>query len=230
MSNDVPMDDSEYRHTGAHNAFRFDPDPLHTDLLILTNRAEELGYRLLIRDPGFTLTEVQHRLREDGPSAFLEVVQIQEDIFSSSSLPSAEEFVIQRLLRLKPESELIIADPYMFTSSRKNDADIYAASVAKIITPLLSDGTSLHFVADERNSCQAVHDEVTTALTSEVANLKIRTTYSRDFHDRFWIADRTRGVILGTSLNKIGSKIFFIDKLSSRDVTAVLQEVDLLLN
>lgn len=224
------MDVSEYRHTGSNNAFRFVPDPIHKDVIALADYAGELDYKLVTVVPGYTLPEIQRRLREEGPSAFLDIVQLQEDIYSSSSVPNVEEFVIERLLRLKPESELIITDPYMFTSSRKKDADIYAASVAKIITPLLSDGTSLLFVADEKNSCQTVHDEVTTALTSEVPNLKIRTTYSRDFHDRFWIADRTRGVILGTSLNKIGSKIFFIDRLSSHDVTAVLQEIDLLLN
>jgi hypothetical protein len=91
-------------------------------------------------------------------------------------------------------------------------------------------GTSLLFVADKKVSCPAVQDEVTMALTAAVPNLKIRTTHSGDFHDRFWIADRTRGVILGTSLNKIGSKIFFIDRPTSSDVTAVLNEIELLLD
>lgn len=49
---------------------------------------------------------------------------------------------------------------------------------------------------------------------------------SNDFHDRFWIADRARGLVIGTSLNKIGSRIFFVDQLSGSDVKAVLAEAD----
>jgi hypothetical protein len=53
----------------------------------------------------------------------------------------------------------------------------------------------------------------------------MKVVRSRSFHDRFWIADRSRGTILGASLNKIGSRIFFIDALSDQDVGAVLSEL-----
>lgn len=47
---------------------------------------------------------------------------------------------------------------------------------------------------------------------------------SNDFHDRFWIADHARGIVVGTSLNQIGSKIFLVDELSKRDINAILDE------
>lgn len=50
-------------------------------------------------------------------------------------------------------------------------------------------------------------------------------TWSKNFHDRFWIADRERGLIIGSSLNKIGSKIFLIDRLSEADVAAIVAEI-----
>lgn len=226
MSDAVLMDEFEYRHTGPRNAFRFDPEPLHEHALSLADCAEKLGYRLLTLDMGYTLTEIQRQLREEGPAAFLRRVQVQEDISPVAPEPSTAEFVLQRLLRLAPASELIITDPYMFTSTRTKDASVYAALVERIIAPILAEGASLHFVTDARVSAPVVQAEVTAALKAVVPDLKIRTSHSGDFHDRFWIADRTRGVILGTSLNKIGNKIFFIDSLASSDVTAVLTELE----
>ena len=49
---------------------------------------------------------------------------------------------------------------------------------------------------------------------------------SKNFYDRFWITDRSRGVIMRTSLYKIDRKFFFTDALSDSDVAAVLREAD----
>jgi hypothetical protein len=73
-------------------------------------------------------------------------------------------------------------------------------------------------------------DTVRTAVLDQLhargQDLDITVVESHDFHDRFWIADRARGLVVGTSLNKIGSRIFFVDELSESDVAAVLAEVD----
>lgn len=134
------MEDFEYRYTGSLDAFRFDPEPLHDDALRLSERAGELGYRLMTLDLGYTLLEVQRELREEGPGAFLRRVQIYEDVSPVAPTPRAEDFVIQRLCRLAPAGELIITDPYIFTSLRTKDAKTYAESVRRIIAPILEEG------------------------------------------------------------------------------------------
>lgn len=48
---------------------------------------------------------------------------------------------------------------------------------------------------------------------------------SEDFHDRFWIVDKSRGVVVGASLNGLGSRLFLIDELKGADVAAILQEL-----
>ena len=63
-------------------------------------------------------------------------------------------------------------------------------------------------------------------LHARARDLDIRIIESNDFHDRFWIADRERGLIIGTSLNQIGTRKFFVDELSQSDVAAVLAEED----
>lgn len=215
------------RHVGAWNSYQFDPPAYHEDVLKICGFAEELGYRFLFRNAGYTLEEVKARLAEQGPSAFLNVVRLQEDISPKAPPPTAEEFLTKRLALLAPESELLIIDPYFFTYARRNDADDYAASVARIVAPLLNEQTHLRLVADPNASHQVVRVAVGAALRAAIPNLEIEVIESRDFHDRFWIADRERGLIVGTSLNKIGSKVFLVDKLSASDVNAVLGELPL---
>ncbi len=212
----------DYRHTGSWNSFRFEPEILHDDLLKLSAHARELGYTLLFRDAGYTLEEVQTTLRERGPSAYLDLGRLREDISPRGSTKTVEEFVGERLAVLAPKSELVITDPYVFTSSRKRDAIDYADSVARIISPLLVDGAALTLVFDARASHDSVKEAVIASLVTLRPSAVINLVESDDFHDRFWIADRARGIILGSSLNKI----FFIDALSKRDVQAVLEELD----
>lgn len=218
-------DEDDIRHEGVWNSFQFDPAPLHDDVLLIADRAEELGYRFLFRDAGYTLEEVQTRLRAEGPSAFLGVVRLQEDISPKAPLPSAEQFLSARLLRLKPESELIITDPYFFTSARRSDAEVYAASVARVVVPLLDGNVSLTVISDRAVGHADVERAVQGALREGGWGLEIRMVYSNEFHDRFWIADRSRGLVMGTSLNKIGGKVFFVDSLTGEDVSAVLLEL-----
>lgn len=44
-----------------------------------------------------------------------------------------------------------------------------------------------------------------------------------DFHDRFWIADRARRVIVGAYEAGLGSKLIRIDDLAATDITSILE-------
>jgi hypothetical protein len=222
----MAAEEDDFRHEGASNSFMFDPDPRHEDILTLADRAEELGYRLLFREAGYSLEEVQSTLHEQGPDAFLGIKRIQEDISPKAPLPTVEQYLAQRLARLAPQSELIITDPYFFPSRPRPSTEAYAASVARLVSPLLVDGVNLTVVVDRPD--QSVLEAVERALKDARPTLNMTVVQSNDFHDRFWIADRTRGAVLGTSLNKIGSRVFFIDSLSDGDVSAIMAELQYL--
>lgn len=208
------------------NAFGFVPNLTYSDLMRIANFAETLGYATKIRDLGYTLEEVQNRLREDGPSAFLRLRRLQEDVSPKAPAKQAIQYVAERLERLAPQDELLITDPYLFSSSARKDIDAYSESVANLIAPLLADGAKLIAIVDKDASHHEVRDAVLYRLSAACVDTDIRVVESKDFHDRFWIADRCRGVIMGTSLYKIGRKIFFMDTLSDSDVAAVLAEAD----
>lgn len=224
---DGSMDASyEVYLSDAQNAFGFVPNLTYSDLTRIANFAAQLGYDTKIRDLGYTLEEVQKRLREDGPSAFLRLTRLQEDVSPTTPAKQAIEYVAERLECLAPQDELLITDPYLFSGSARKDIEAYSQSVADLIAPLLADGARLIAIVDKDASHRKVRDAVLARLVAAGDDTDVRVVESKDFHDRFWIADRCRGVIMGTSLYKIGRKIFFIDSLSNGDVAAVLKEAD----
>lgn len=98
------------------------------------------------------------------------------------------------------------------------------------MSPALRKGQHITAIVSPSGTDAKVRAAVEAELHSRAQDLTISVVESEDFHDRFWIADRARGLIVGTSLNKIGSRIFFVDELSDSDVAAVLAEVDLILH
>lgn len=220
------VDEGRFRHDGDWNSFQFSPPLTHQDALVISARAQDLGYKMLFRRADYSLEEVQAQLEERGPSSFLALTWLQEDISPKASPPTAEQRMADRLAKLAPTNNLIITDPYLFTSARKKDPMVYASSVAAIIEPALSPGLHITAIVDPRNTDPVVRAAVEAELHIRGTDLQITVVESSDFHDRFWIADRKRGLIVGTSLNKIGQRIYFVDELSDADLKAVVYEID----
>jgi len=221
-------DDGEFRHLDAWNSYQFDPPLTHTDALEVDARARELGYRMLFRRADYSIEEIQEQLVDRGPSSFLDIVWLQEDVSPKEPPTSAEQRMAARLQKLAPARELIITDPYLFTGSRKRDSEVYAASVVRMIAPALTEGLRITAVVSPSQNNETVRTAVLEQLHARNQDLDISIVEADDFHDRFWIADRDRGLIIGTSLNKIGSRIFFVDELSQSDVVAVLTELNVI--
>lgn len=219
-------DDGEFRHSGAWNSFQFDPPLTHEHCLELSSHARDLGYRMLFRRADYSLEEVQQRLVDDGPSFFLRRTWLQEDISRKEPPKTAAQRMSDRIRKLAPTDDLIITDPYLFTSARKRDSRDYASAVVGMIAPALTKGLRITAIVSPSQNDDTVRTAVLDQLNAQDRDLHISVIESPDFHDRFWIADRERGLVVGASLNKIGSRIYFVDELSKSDVAAVLTEVD----
>lgn len=223
-------EDGQFRHHGSWNSFQFDPPLTHEDALVLDALAGKLGYRMLFRRTDYSLDEVQAQLVDKGPSSFLDLTSLQEDISPKEPSPAAEQRMADRMRKLAPVNDLIITDPFLFTRSRARDCEAYATSVGKMIAPALAKARHITAVVKPSENDKNVRAAVEAELQARAQGLTISVVESDDFHDRFWIADRARGLVIGTSLNKIGRRIFFVDELNDTDVAAVLAEIDLLLN
>ena len=112
------------------------------------------------------------------------------------------------------DNELIIIDPYIFSSSYEK----YCKLTASILDN--SEAVNIIIVTDERNYKKASADKVLSKI-----HRPMQIKYSRNFHDRFWIADRRKGFYTGTSFTGIGKKISLISMISDEDVTEIVSEL-----
>lgn len=198
------------------------PNLTYGHLLKINEYAKGLGYTVRESRKEYSLSEVKERLRCEGPSAFLRIVPVQEDISPKSPLPSARVFVEERLAKLAPARELIITDPYLFVGDPE-----YAQWLAKLMASVLVEDGHVICVVN-KGMDHEVKKLTEQELIRLMPNVSLKVLRSNNFHDRFWIADRDRGVIVGASLNGIGRKIFFMDNLPSVDVEDVVQEIALI--
>lgn len=209
----------------AEARFEIRPYPTYPDLMRINDLVNELGYRFPFSTKRYSLEDVQEKLRSEGPQAFLRYVLLQEDISPKAPLEGAAAFVAERLARLAPTSDLMIIDPYLFPPRPKLGAEGYAAFLTNLVAPILEPGANLSCVVNSSSNSQ-IEDAVRLGLSELVSGVTMNVQRSDDFHDRFWISDRTRGVVVGASLNGLGSKLFLVDELKASDVAAILEALN----
>ena len=76
-------------------------------------------------------------------------------------------------------------------------------------------------VATHPDRNQSVENAFLRMVNTIKPGLVHRIKYTTAFHDRFWIADKTRGVFVGTSLNGIGKRYSIADYLREEDVREI---------
>jgi len=121
----------------------------------------------------------------------------------------------QYLLEIDSEgNELIIVDPYFFSSEESDYCDLLASILNQ------SKAGKIIVVTDKHNCKQASVNKISNKM-----NKVLEVKYSNCFHDRFWIANRKKGFYTGTSFNGIGKKISLINTLPQDDVKDIIDEL-----
>ncbi|WP_144559774.1 hypothetical protein [Bacillus thuringiensis] len=111
--------------------------------------------------------------------------------------------------------ELIITDPYIFAAKSAYQCDKQIKIITRILRRL--DPKVTIFITDEEKSNKLVEDRI------KFSNKGITIIrYSDEWHDRFWIKNRSEGFVMGTSLNGIGSKISSINELNNEDINMLI--------
>lgn len=220
---DEDLEDSIMDYADAR--FEIRPYPTYRDLMRINDLVNELGYKFPFSTKQYSLEDVQEKLRAEGPQAFLRYVRLQEDISPKAPLKGATAFVAERLARLAPTSDLVIVDPYLFPPRPKLGEAEYAAFLAGLVAPILEPGATVTCVVNSASNAR-IEEMTRSCLDALSPGTSLEVQRSDDFHDRFWIADRTRGVVVGVSLNGLGSKLFLVDELKTSDVAAIVEALE----
>ena len=158
--------------------------------------------------------------RKIGMTGFLLSQTISESVIPSGSVPDALDFLALYAAELCATESLTIVDPYFFASIR-------GASINpifdRVIGPILPSIDRLKVVHSARKADNL--PDLSCHIGLSWPHLKFSTEVCEEVHDRFWIADQTQALVIGTSLNSFGSKFCFVERLSNTDVQDLLGEL-----
>lgn len=112
--------------------------------------------------------------------------------------------------------ELIIIDPYFFNS----DKDSYCNLLSSILRN--SNASSIIVIT---NTSSGHYKSTCLNKIQKKINININVKDDKEYHDRFWIANRKKGFLTGTSLNGIGKRIALIDELDDSDTNDIIADL-----
>lgn len=208
----------------AEARFEIRPYPTYGHLKQIDELVTSLGYKFPFSSKQYSLEDVQEKLRSEGPNAFLRIIRAQEDISPKAPFKDARTLVVERLQRLGPTRDLVIIDPYLFPGNPQLGVDEHTEFLANLISSLLEPDAVVKCVVNTKTDAGVV-ELTSTKLEAKVRGVSFEIHQTNDFHDRFWIADRKRGTVVGTSFNGLGGKLFFIDELKPGDVASLSEEL-----
>lgn len=117
--------------------------------------------------------------------------------------------------------ELIIVDPYAYSMSTSTHEFLEAVGVASPLSSL----RRLLIVYDHTNNANATPEHIRRNLAQH--SVTMLDEHCNEIHDRIWIADENRGLLVGTSFNSVGGRrLAFAVQMPSDDVAFLLKFLD----
>lgn len=130
-------------------------------------------------------------------------------------------FLVEKLNTEDSIEKLTIIDPYFFKYSHSK-----FAIPKNVMVDTLSNFTELRVleIVTPSDYTVAKKEKLELEIKKIIPNLELNIIHTKGFHDRFWIMNERKGFIVGTSLNGMTNKHFFIqdDFLSDRDIRDLL--------
>jgi len=205
----------------SSEGFDVDTDVLlkRADQLLRENLGLEI--KIILQD-GFDLEKCQQFIKSDGITSFMSMIHIQEDIMHKvKDRGSIGDMLREQLDNLSPSKEIIIVDGYIFKPKKGEEPIEHLKFFTDIFSPTLMKIKHIIFITDPKYiSNYYLFKKQLNELNPE---LIVDCNTSEDFHDRFWIIDRTKGLVIGTSLNGIGNKYALFDILRDEDTKYLLK-------
>lgn len=142
---------------------------------------------------------------------------INESIAKPSDISDIASFMINTLGGLSARGNtVVVTDDYLFKPKNDNQYEINLKAILKS----LSAKEVIHYGEGSKIN-QQLFNNVKKFLKKNGTTLTHKDI--SDFHDRFWIIKETnRGVLIGTSLNGVGKKLFYYNEIENIDAVEVL--------
>lgn len=123
---------------------------------------------------------------------------------------------------IQDNDELIIIDPFLFAPTTDTN---YRGLIVAILSHFAQKLGMIRTIVHPNKIDITLRGAVESNLKALNSSLLFTHQTSLDYHDRFWIAGRSRGILTGSSLNGLGKKYALIDRLKDKDVTDILNSL-----
>lgn len=169
--------------------------------------------------------DVRRILLEQGLSALWRTVVFEEAVLPRTpDVPALVAVLREMLQRLAPESDFIVVDRFLFPSKERCPAD-YLNTLLEVLEPVVRGVRKLLVITSQDHNVQ-LRAELEERLRISHPGCRFRHCCSENFHDRFWIADRSRGLFVGTSPNGLGIRYALADYLATDDVQEIVTALE----
>ena len=169
--------------------------------------------------------EIRRILVEQGIGSVWQTVVFQEALLPQArDLPPLVAVLKKMLERLAPGSDFTIVDRFLFPDTEHCPGD-YLDTLLEVLEPVVSRSQQLLVVTSPNHNAD-LRKDLEHRLRASYPSCRFRHSCSESFHDRFWIADRARGLFVGTSPNGLGLRYALVDYLASDDVREVMAALE----
>jgi hypothetical protein len=194
----------------------FDPKALQAAL-------DPLGLMVcLVGRSSLAEAEMRRLVTEQGVSYVWRLVRLQEAVVPQTKHVEPLVRILEGMLaKLAPSQDFVIVDRYLFPRGSEPG---YPALLASLLGPVARAVRRIKFITGPRSDSTLLK-RVRELLLTEAPSLSVVHDTSDDFHDRFWIADESRGLFLGTSLNGLGKRYALVDYMASHDVREIVDSL-----
>ena len=193
--------------------------PSHELLLAIDDRLKVAGYELrLTSESSYAFDQTARGIREKGITHFISAIPLQEAVLPDNT-PREELTDLLRYMvsNIQASDELLLIDPYLFPSNPDSD---YVAYLGRVFSTAIGSIKRLD-VATLPSRNRTIQADFLAMVSSVKPGVVTSFKYTCAFHDRFWIADKTRGIFVGTSLNGIGRRYALTDYLREEDAKEI---------
>jgi hypothetical protein len=164
--------------------------------------------------------KVKEAIREKGISHFTDTVELMEAVLADNTPKDEYTDLLRYMVRnIQASQELLLIDPYLFPIRAASD---YVSYLEKIFATAIGGINRLEIITSKKQHSEKVEAAFLAMVRRVKPGLLVAVRYTNAFHDRFWIADKARGVFCGTSLNGIGSRYSLADYLKDADVQEIV--------
>ena len=122
--------------------------------------------------------------------------------------------------------ELIIVDPYFYPNNKnKPDVKKYCSLILNIFAEYFEKTENLYIITRPDIDINSNKDIIESEIIKINPSIKIYHRTHKGYHDRFYISDRKKGFLLGTSLNGVGNKFSVIMRMEPLDIEVVIRHL-----